>query len=75
MGFEQEATEVKRTILILHTTLILLVTLNSPAYAQDLFGLPTNYTAGDNPVSVFSEDLDGDGDNDLAVANEVSSNV
>ncbi len=40
-----------------------------PAYAQDLFGPATNYPTGDSPESVFIADLDGDGDNDLAVAN------
>ena len=29
-----------------------------------------NYDAGDQPQSVFAADLDGDGDDDLAVANE-----
>ena len=52
---------------ILYTALILLVALNAPAYAQDLFGLPTHYAVGFSPRSVFSADLDGDGDNDLAV--------
>ncbi len=34
---------------------------------QSLFGPPTNYPVGYQPVSVFSSDLDGDGDNDLAL--------
>ncbi len=57
----------KRTILIL-TILSLLVALNAPTYAQDLFGLSTNFPAGDNPSSVFIADLDGDGNSALAVA-------
>ena len=47
---------------ILYTALILLVTLNAPASSQGLFGLKTDYDAGDGPHSVFSADLDGDGD-------------
>jgi hypothetical protein len=39
------------------------------------FGTPANYGAGDSPTSVFSNDFDGDGDNDLAVANTHSANV
>jgi len=39
------------------------------------FAAKTDYTAGDGPHSVFSSDLDGDGDMDLAVANEYSNNV
>jgi hypothetical protein len=33
------------------------------------------YPVGDSPFSVFSSDLDGDGDLDLAAANSVSDNV
>ncbi len=40
-----------------------------------LFGAKTDYGVGSVPGSVFSADLDGDGDNDLAVANQNSDNV
>ena len=33
------------------------------------FAPKMDYGTGDSPSSVFSADLDGDGDNDLAVAN------
>jgi 6-phosphogluconolactonase (cycloisomerase 2 family) len=39
------------------------------------FTLPVNYAAGDGPISVFSADLDGDQDLDLAVANFYSNNI
>lgn len=40
-------------------------------FAQDsLFGTAVNYEAGLIPQSIFVTDLDGDGDNDLAVANQ-----
>ncbi|MGB7061720.1 MAG: FG-GAP-like repeat-containing protein, partial [Candidatus Zixiibacteriota bacterium] len=39
------------------------------------FSLPTNWEAGDRAISVFSADLDGDTDLDLAVANYNSYNV
>jgi hypothetical protein len=39
------------------------------------FSAAVNYAAGDGPYSVFAVDLDGDGDQDLAVANISSSNV
>ncbi|OGO12510.1 MAG: hypothetical protein A2Y53_01890 [Chloroflexi bacterium RBG_16_47_49] len=46
------------------------------AYAEgiEFYGART-YAAGTYPVSVFSVDLDGDGDSDLAVANYGSNNV
>ena len=40
-----------------------------------LFDTRIDYAAGDGPESVFSIDLDGDGDNDLATANYGSDNV
>ena len=36
---------------------------------------PVNYGAGSSPTSVYASDLDGDGDNDLAVANYYSNSV
>ena len=46
------------------------------AHAQNpLFAPAVNYGTGDAPRSVFSVDLDGDNDNDLAVANGISDNV
>ncbi len=42
---------------------------------QPLFGPKTDYATRRGPSSIFSADLDGDGYNDLAVANENSSDV
>ncbi len=39
------------------------------------FVADSNYVMGNWPVSVFACDLDGDGDNDLAVANHYSADV
>src|SRR3989304_8196514 len=39
------------------------------------FNAAISYAAGDGPSSVFAADLDGDGDQDLAVANAFSNNV
>jgi hypothetical protein len=39
------------------------------------FAPPVNYEGGDRPLSVFCSDLDGDGDLDLAIANNYSFNV
>ncbi len=60
---------------IKQAVLVLFVALNAPAYAQELFGLKADYTVGDSPRSIFSADLDGDGANDLAVANSGSDTV
>ena len=48
---------------------------NGFTFVPALFGLPTDYTVGNEPFSVFTADLDGDGDNDLAVANGLSFEV
>jgi hypothetical protein len=45
------------------------------AVAPANFTLDSNYTVGDKPISVFSADLDGDGDLDLAAANFFSHSV
>ncbi len=42
---------------------------------QPVIRATVDYAAGTNPSSVFDSDLDGDGDIDLAVANEASNNV
>ncbi len=60
---------------ISYIALMLLVVLNAPSYAQGLFGLKTEYDAGDGPHSVFSADLDGDGDSDLAITNVNSDSI
>jgi hypothetical protein len=50
--------------------------LASSALGHDcLFAPALNYGVGSKAYSVFAVDLDGDGDNDLAVANEYSNNV
>jgi hypothetical protein len=43
--------------------------------ADPLFAPAVNYAVGEGPYSVFSIDLDGDGDNDLATANVHTDNV
>ena len=61
----------------------IVVAAGSPVTGVDIilnaygFGLrlKTDYDVGDSPRSVFIADLDGDGDNDLAVANYGSRNV
>ncbi|NOZ76051.1 MAG: DUF1573 domain-containing protein, partial [FCB group bacterium] len=40
-----------------------------------VFATKTDYATGSSPGSVFSSDLNGDGDMDLAVANESSQNI
>ncbi len=55
--------------IIFYTVLVLLVALNTPVYAQISFAPKVDYPVRIQPRSVFSADLDGDGDNDLAVAN------
>ena len=53
---------------------ISIIVLDSPAFGQ-LFDTAVNYDAGDGSYSIYSADLDGDNDNDLAVANQYSNNV
>ena len=55
------------------TTLILFLATN--AFSQDMFEPAVNYAVGHFPYSVYAADLDGDGDDDLAVANYESDNV
>ena len=52
----------------------LILVANSPTFGQ-LFDDAVNYGAGDSTMSVFAVDLDGDGDNDLAVANVGSDDI
>ncbi len=51
------------------------VTIKYFKYDSIPFAPVVTYLAGDQPHSVFSADLDGDGDLDLAVANYLSNNV
>ena len=53
---------------------VILVPADALAF-EPLFDARIDYVAGDTPRSVFSIDLDGDGDDDLAVANYSSNNV
>jgi len=64
----------KTTLIFLALSLIL--ALAGSAFAVDpLFDTAVHYGAGDNPVFVFSADLDCDSDYDLAVVNHYSNNV
>ena len=57
-------------------TVLGLLSMTTSAFAFDpLFYARIDYGAGDYPVSVYAADLDGDGDDDLAVANLNSYNV
>jgi len=61
-----------KSILKFVMTLLLLLSFFPDANAQDsLFADPVNiaYRHNSRPVDIFAADLDGDGDNDLAVAN------
>jgi len=64
--------------------LVILLSVSVPAFPQSLaivnpdsipFAPAVNYSAGNNPRSVFCADLDRDGYLDLAVANLYSNNV
>jgi hypothetical protein len=63
-----------RMVIIFSLTLLLLFAGYVLAF-NPLFYARIDYRAGDKPPSVFAIDLDGDGDNDLAVANWDSDNV
>ena len=53
-----------------------LLLLAGNVFAFDpLFYARIDYGTGDGPLSVFAVDLDGDGDNDLAVANSYSDDI
>ncbi len=63
----------RRIIIFLLASFLLLA---GNVFAFDpLFYARIDYRAGDHPASVFAVDLNGDGDNDLAVANYYSANV
>jgi len=62
----------KKQLAVLVVVLLIAV---SQATSQPLFGDPTFYGVGDHPRAVFSVDLDGDSDKDLAVANLGSKSV
>ena len=59
----------------LATLLLTLVVAGIVFSADPLFNPALNYEVGSGPRAVFSADLDGDNDNDLAVANRVSGGV
>ena len=65
-----------KRIFLVWAGVIALLTMHNFSIAQDsLFAPAVNYGVGSGPTSVFASDLDGDGDNDLAVANYNSNNV
>lgn len=51
------------------------VVLMLAAGAPPHFSPPTNFSAGDGPVSVVVGDLNGDSRPDLATANAISNNL
>jgi hypothetical protein len=55
--------------------LLLALWTNSAFSFEPLFEAAITFGTGGTPESVFSADLDGDGDNDLAVANYGSENI
>jgi VCBS repeat-containing protein len=66
-----------RLVLLLASTLFAALLLAPPAWALTpvTFTGPTNFAVGDGPNSVAAGDFNGDGDPDLAVANEFAGTV
>jgi hypothetical protein len=65
-----------RRLLIFALLHFVTFSLSLPVLAQNpLFAPAVSYGAGSHPTSVYAADLDGDGDNDLAITNETSNNV
>jgi VCBS repeat-containing protein len=66
-----------RLVILLASTLFAALLLAPPAWAltQVTFSGPTNFGVGDGPNSVAVGDFNGDGDPDLAVANEFAESV
>jgi len=60
------------TIMLMITSVLLFLNV---AFSQNMFDTVVDYPVGSGPFSVFSIDLDGDGDNDLATANIGDDNV
>ncbi len=54
---------------------IIILAFINQTYAQVCFNTPTNFSANSSPRSVTSADFNGDGIIDLAVANEISTDV
>ncbi|MBD3170732.1 MAG: T9SS type A sorting domain-containing protein [candidate division Zixibacteria bacterium] len=66
----------RKTHIILLTAIVISSMTIGVAHAEWLGFEPTvNFSAGNGPSSVYSEDFDGDGDYDLTVANIESGNV
>ena len=53
----------------LAVSMCLLLLMPAALFAQPLFKPAVLYTVGNGPHSVFAADLDGDGDEDIVVAN------
>jgi hypothetical protein len=66
-----------RLAILLASTLFAALLLAPPAWAVTsvTFTGPTNFAVGDGPNSVAVGDFNGDGDPDLAVANEFAGSV
>jgi parallel beta-helix repeat protein len=61
--------------LLLVITTLSVLSFKTVSAQNPLFAPAVNYNVGSQPRSVFAADLDGDGNNDLAVANWNSNNV